>query len=194
MPTPNPSLHLWLPALAHLEPGHPLREWLPRADRLPDGAIGYLDGLGAHFSGVDANVPAAAITREFLAGDAADELWLAADPAWVQPDMNGVRLLACGRMQLDMAAAQALAEPLRAVFEEAGMELEISTPDHWHLRLPIDTPLPDFAAPEPLPLSFPVAAFGSGSFFFPSDFLLSGPYSSGQVLCRNLFTSFTMSL
>ncbi len=148
MATPDTSLHLWLPALAHFEPGHPLREWLPRADQLRDGGSGYLGGLGDHFPGVDASVPAAAITRQFLAGDAGDELWLSADPAWVQPDMNGVRLLACGRMQLDMDAAQALAEPLRAVFGEAGMQLEISTPDRWHLRLAPETWLPDFAVPE----------------------------------------------
>ena len=148
MSTPEQSLQLWLPALAHFEPTHPLREWLPRADRLPDGGVGYLGGLGDHFPGVDAGVPAAAITREFLAGDAADGTWLSADPAWVQPDMNGVRLLACGQMQLGMDEAQALAEPLRPVFDEAGMQLEISTPDHWHLRLPGDTPLPAFAVPE----------------------------------------------
>ncbi len=141
-------LHLWLPALAHFEPAHPLRAWLARADRLPDGGRGYLGGLGDHFPGVDGGVPAAAITRQFLAGDAADALWLSADPAWVQPDMNGVRLLACGRMQLDMESAQALAEPLRPVFDEAGMSLEISAPDHWHLRLPPDTLLPALAAPE----------------------------------------------
>src|SRR3546814_16858597 len=84
--------------------------------------------------------------RQFLAGDAGDDIWLSADPAWVQPDMNGVRLLACGQMQLDMDAAQALAEPLRPIFDEAGIQLEISTPDRWHLRLPPDTPLPAFAA------------------------------------------------
>ncbi|WP_343851302.1 phosphoglycerate mutase [Rhodanobacter soli] len=148
MPTPEQSLQLWLPALAHFEPAHPLREWLPRADRLLDGGVGYLGGLGDHFPGVDADVPAAAITREFLAGDAAGGIWLSADPAWVQPDMNGVRLLACGQMQLGMDEAQALAEPLRPVFDEAGMQLEISTPDHWHLHLPVDTSLPCFAAPE----------------------------------------------
>lgn len=148
MATPDPSLQLWLPALAHFEPAHPLRAWLARADRLPAGGSGYLGGLGDHFPGVDAGVPAAAITRQFLAGDAGDDIWLSADPAWVQPDMNGVRLLACGQMQLDMDAAQALAEPLRPIFDEAGMQLEISTPDRWHLRLPPDTPLPDFAAPE----------------------------------------------
>jgi hypothetical protein len=141
-------LQLWLPMLAHFEPEHPLRDWLARADRWGDGSTGYLGGLGDYFEGIPARVPAAAITREFLAGDADDAVWLSADPAWVQPDMNGVRLLACGQMQLDMEEAQALAAPLRPVFDEAGMQLELSTPDRWHLKLPAGTPLPDFAAPE----------------------------------------------
>ncbi|TPG10316.1 phosphoglycerate mutase [Rhodanobacter glycinis] len=145
---PERSLQLWLPALAHFEPDHPLREWLVRADRLADGSTGYLDGLDDYFQGIDADVPAAAITREFLAGDAAGATWLSADPAWVQPDMNGVRLLACGRLQLGMDEAHALAAPLRPVFDEAGIQLEISTPDRWHLKLPANTPLPGFAAPE----------------------------------------------
>ena len=76
MATPDPSLQLWLPALAHFEPAHPLRAWLARADRLSAGGSGYLGGLGDHFPGVDASVPAAAITRQFLAGDAGDDLWL----------------------------------------------------------------------------------------------------------------------
>lgn len=145
---PDPSLHLWLPALAHFEPTHPLREWLIRADRVGDGTAGYLAGLGDYFQGVDDNLPAAALTREFLAGDAADASWLSADPAWVRPDINGVRLMACGQLQLDMAEAQALAESLMPLFDDAGMQLEISTPDRWHVRLPADSSLPVFAAPE----------------------------------------------
>ncbi|GAB2547064.1 phosphoglycerate mutase [Rhodanobacter koreensis] len=144
----KPSLSLWLPALTHVEPGHPLRELLARADRLAEGTAGYLGGLGEHFQGVDAALPAAALTREWLAGDAGDATWLAADPAWVQPDMNGVRLLACGQLQLDMAEAQALAAALLPVFDEAGLQLDISTPDRWHLKLPPGTSLPAFAAPE----------------------------------------------
>jgi hypothetical protein len=139
---------MWLPALAHVEPDHPLREWLARVDRLADGHAGYLAGLGDYFHGIDADLPAAAITREFLVGDAADAIWLSADPAWVQPDMNGVRLLACGQLQLSMDEALALAEPLKPVFDEAGLQLEISTPDRWHLKLPADTALPSFAAPD----------------------------------------------
>lgn len=145
---PEQSLQLWLPALAHFEPDHPLREWLARADRLSDGHAGYLGGLNDYFQGIDANLPAAAITREFLAGDATDATWLSADPAWVQPDMNGVRLLACGQLQLGMDEAQSFAAPLRPIFDEAGIQLEISTPDRWHLKLPVNTSLPSFAAPE----------------------------------------------
>lgn len=141
-------LHLWLPARQTFDPGHPLLEHLRRADHLGDGATGYLDGLGEFFTGVDSHLPAAAITREFLVGDAADTCWLSADPAWVRPDMTGARLLACGQLQLDMAEAQTLAEPLQPVFAEAGMQLLVSTPDHWHVQLPQGLSLPRFDPPE----------------------------------------------
>ncbi|MEO9080435.1 MAG: phosphoglycerate mutase [Rhodanobacter sp.] len=144
----GPALRLWLPARQSFAPGHPLHDRLRRADRLGDGAAGYLGGLGEYFAGVDASLPAAAITREFLVGDAADTCWLSADPAWVQPDMTGARLLACGQLHLGMDEAQALAEPLLPVFAEAGMQLLVSTPDHWHVQLPPNLDVPKFDAPE----------------------------------------------
>lgn len=144
----QPPLRLWLPALAHLEPAHPLRAVLVRADPLAAGASGFLGGLGEYFQGLDTPLPAAALTRQWLAGDAAGARWLSADPAWVQPDMNGVRLLACGRLQLAMDDARELAALLQPLFDEAGLQLLVSTPDHWHLRVPPELPLPPFAAPE----------------------------------------------
>ncbi|QAU22697.1 phosphoglycerate mutase [Dyella sp. M7H15-1] len=140
-------LECWLPDLRRFGPVHPLRALLQRADRLEDGASGYLDGLAAYFQCRD-GMPAAALTREHLAGDAGDASWLNADPAWVQPDLGGARLLACGQLQLHMDEALALAEPLKPVFDDAGITLEISSPDRWHLRLPSSMSLPDFAAPE----------------------------------------------
>ncbi|HEY2624708.1 MAG TPA: phosphoglycerate mutase [Dyella sp.] len=145
-PGPNP-LELWLPDLGRFDPRHPVHALLRKADRLASGAKGYLAGLAERFV-VPGGLPAAALTRELMAGDAADANWLCADPAWVQPDLNGVRLLACGQMQLSMEEAQAFARPLKPVFGDAGMILEVSSPDHWHLRLPTDAPLPTFAAPE----------------------------------------------
>jgi hypothetical protein len=144
----QPMLHVWLPAMSHVELVRPLHELLIRADRRIDGRAGYLTGLGDYFQGAGIDLPAAALTREYLSGDAVGHTWLSADPAWVQPDMNGVRLLACGQLQLGMAEAQALAAPLRPVFDEAGMQLEISTPDRWHLRMLPNSALPVFAAPE----------------------------------------------
>jgi len=146
-PQASPPLELWLPDLARFDPAHPLRTLLRKADQLESGAKGYLAGLAERFV-VPGGLPAGALTRELIAGDAAGASWLCADPAWVQPDMNGARLLACGQMQLDMDEAQALAKPLKPVFGDAGMILEVSSPDHWHIRLPTDAPLPAFAAPE----------------------------------------------
>ncbi|UGB39678.1 phosphoglycerate mutase [Frateuria soli] len=141
------SVELWLPALARFEPAHPLRPLLARADRLDDGPRGYLAGLTAWFEAPQP-LPAGALTRELATGDAGDALWMCADPAWVEPDMNGARLLACGRMQLTAAEAAALAEPLAPLFGEQGMRLELTSPDRWHLRLPGDMAVPAFPAPE----------------------------------------------
>jgi hypothetical protein len=69
-------LQLWLPALTRFAPDHPLRQLLTRADRLADGSRGYLDGLGDHFSGAGSPLPAAALTRDYLMGDAAGHGWL----------------------------------------------------------------------------------------------------------------------
>jgi hypothetical protein len=140
-------LQVWLPALARLEPAHPLRRLLARADRQADGPRGYLAGLAAWF---DAPQPlaAGALTREAIAGDAGDASWLCADPAWVEPDMSGARLLACGRMELSQDEAEAFAEPLVPLFEEQDMHLQLTTPDRWHLRLPPGVAAPDFPAPE----------------------------------------------
>jgi hypothetical protein len=141
------ALECWLPAWPRFGAGHPLRTLLQRADRLPAGAVGYLGGLAAYFS-CEGGLAAAALTRDYLLGDAGDACWLSADPAWVQPDMTGARLMACGQLPLSMDEAEKLAAPLHEVFAEQGMRLELSSPHHWHLRLPAHTELPQFAAPE----------------------------------------------
>jgi hypothetical protein len=142
-----PVVECWLPDLPRFSPSHPLRSLLLRADRLGDGASGYLGGLASYFRSGD-GLPAAALIRDYLVGDAADARWLSADPAWLQPDLSGARLMACGQLQLSMDEAQALAEPLKPVFADAGMTLEISSPDRWQLRLPPQMALPDFNPPE----------------------------------------------
>lgn len=140
-------LELWLPDLARFSPDHPCRTLLARADRMADGPKGYLAGLAHYFRCIGGFAPAA-FTRQLLAQDAADATWLSADPAWVQPDLSGARLLACGQLPITIDEAQALAKPLKPIFGDAGMILEVSSPERWHLRLPSQSALPEFDSPE----------------------------------------------
>ena len=147
METTTRHVECWLPDLQRFDSMHPLRALLRQSNRITEGAKGYLGGLSAYFS-CEGELPAAALIREHLVGDAADACWLSADPAWIQPDMSGARLLACGQLPLTMEEAQALAEPLQPVFAEQGMALSVSSPQRWHLRVPAHISLPKFDAPE----------------------------------------------
>lgn len=120
---------------------------LARADlQLPGG-----DGrrqLQRHFPealAAGSDWPVAALTRQLDAADAADGLWLRADPAHVAADMQGVRMLAHGpALALDADQAQQLAQDLVPVFAGHGMQLSTPSPERWYLRLPAGLALPDF--------------------------------------------------
>lgn len=122
--------------------------WLVRGERLADAAPGYHLALRGFFSTADAVWPAAALIREALYGDAGDAVWLGADLAYVQPDLTGARLLACGHLDISREQSEALAAALKASFEAQGLVLEPSLPSRWHVRVPHATGLAHFDAPE----------------------------------------------
>ena len=93
--------------------------------------------------------PAAAASRQRDAGDAANAAWLRADPAYVQPDINGARLLSYGEaLGLSAADAAALLKPLKPLFGDSGFPIDAPVPSRWYLRLPMGAKLPEFTAPE----------------------------------------------
>lgn len=93
--------------------------------------------------------PVAAAARQRDAGDAANAVWLRADPAYVQPDINGARLLSYGRaLELRAPDAEALLRPLKPLFGDAGFPIDAPEPSRWYLRLPEGAKLPSFIAPE----------------------------------------------
>ena len=141
------TLRVLLPALTRCADDPLLREWLRRGDRLPMAAPGRESVLREAFEWPGKTLPAAALTREALAGDAGDTPWLCADPAHVQPDMAGARMLACGSLDLDAVEAAELVAPLRPMFGDQGLLLELTEPARWHLRLQRGTPVPDFDPP-----------------------------------------------
>jgi hypothetical protein len=121
---------------------------LGRADRVPAGEPGERAQLLRHFELLPRGWPAAALMRDLDAGDAAGSAWLRADPAWVRPDINGARLMACGDMlRLTQEDADALLPALRPLFGDADFTLDAPAPARWYLRLPRDSRLPAFVDP-----------------------------------------------
>lgn len=93
--------------------------------------------------------PVAAAARQRDAGDAANAVWLRADPAYVQPDINGARLLSYGQaLGLTAADAASLLRPLKPLFGDAGFPIDAPVPSRWYLRLPLGAKLPEFTSPE----------------------------------------------
>jgi len=143
------SLYLSLPPLACFEDAPQLKRWLVRGDRLPDAPPGREAVLREAFLVPGTSLPVAALLREHFAHDAGENPWLCADPAYVRVEAHGARLLACGaELQLTRAEAEDLAQPLRPLFGDAGMPLELTSPVNWALRLSPGAQLPAFAPPE----------------------------------------------
>lgn len=121
---------------------------LGRADRLPLGDGGREAQLLRHFDLLPRGWPIAALTRQADAGDAAGSAWLRADPAWIRPDINGARLLACGfDLRLTAEDSAALLPALRPLFGDAGFPIDAPDPSRWYLRLPAGAQLPAFTPP-----------------------------------------------
>lgn len=121
---------------------------LGRADCLPRLEAGRRAQLQRHFTLSSGHWPIAALSRQADAGDAAGASWLRADPAWIRPDINGARLLACGEdMHLDEQDVAALMGVLQPVFADAGCPIDAPRPSCWYLRLPPETQLPDSIPP-----------------------------------------------
>lgn len=144
----KPVTQWWLPAFDRLGKKHPLRQQLLRANRLADAPPARLPALTQWFDVGTATIPAGALLRQHFAGDAGDAVWMAAEPAWAFADINGVRLMACGSLNVSAEEAAALAQSVAPLFAEVGMELLVATPTQWQLRAAPGSPLPELAAPE----------------------------------------------
>lgn len=121
---------------------------LGRGDRLDDGAPGRRAQLLRHFPLSGEGWPIAALSRQADVGDAAGSAWLRADPVWLRPDINGVRLMAHGMaLGLTREECDELLPALRPLFGDAGFALDAPHPERWYLRLPKDAKVPEFSDP-----------------------------------------------
>lgn len=113
-------------------------------------AAGRRAQLARHVDLPEGSWPLAALSREVDVGDASvrGSAWLRADPAWLRPDINGVRLMGHGdTLGMTTADVGALLPDLQAMFAESGLALDAPSPTRWYLRLPADTCFPAFPDP-----------------------------------------------
>ncbi|MGY0612420.1 MULTISPECIES: phosphoglycerate mutase [unclassified Luteimonas] len=121
---------------------------LGRGTRQPDGKPGRRAQLLRHFPLRGEGWPIAALSRQAEVGDAEGAAWLRADPVWLRPDINGVRLLAHGEaLALTREECDELLPALRPLFGDAGFALDAPHPARWYLRLPGGTTVPAFSDP-----------------------------------------------
>ena len=125
-----------------------LARWIARGDRLPAQPPGRDVALRGCFEFIGTNIPAAALTREADARDAAGAQWLRCDPACIMADAVTLRLIACGDMALSMDDVASLTRELKPIFGDAGFLLEASHPERWYLRCPREAKLPTFSSPD----------------------------------------------
>ena len=151
MPDLDSNVTLLLPAAARLgrqRLSAASAKRLGRGGALPAGEAGRRAQLLRHFPLRGEGWPIAALSRQAEAGDADGASWLRADPVWLRPDINGVRLLAHGEaLGLVREDCDELLPALRPLFGDAGFTLDAPHPARWYLRLPAATPLPAFSDP-----------------------------------------------
>jgi hypothetical protein len=144
------TIHLLLPELRRVVPldtQRRLARWLSRGDRQADAKPGREAALRECFEFTGIHFPHAALTRSLVWSDAADAVWINADPAFVIADAVTVRMLACGNLGLTHEESIELAKPLKLLFGDAGFPLEVSPAGRWQLRCPKASRFPVFSPP-----------------------------------------------
>jgi len=141
-------LNVLLPGRDKLSFVEAFNQWLARGTVLPTALPGYMHAVSEFFRWPDGPLPAAALIRQSVAGDAGTALWVCADPAWVQPELSGARLLGCGNLAVSPADATSMVDALSDTFAEEGMTLLVGDPQHWQLKVPNYVQVPTFPEPE----------------------------------------------
>jgi hypothetical protein len=91
--------------------------------------------LQRYFQCIPDTWPMAAISREHEFADCLSQCWLRADPLYLQVEMRGARVMACGNLNIDLAQKNALCTALKPVFADYGYELLLSQQEFFYLRV-----------------------------------------------------------
>jgi len=140
-------LHVLLPPLPQAGGSGDFVRWLSRGDRLPDLPDPRMALTRESFHFADETMPVAALRHHARGGDARSGIWMCADPAYVQSEATGARLMACPLPDISGEEARAFAAALVPLFEDASLAFAVDTPAAWCVRLPGSAPGVAFTSP-----------------------------------------------
>lgn len=84
----------------------------------------------------EGDVPVAAVTRQWEAGDAGEDWWLRADPVHLLADRDRIVMAGNAPLVLSVEECRAFAAELNAHFTADGWDLRAPNAQRWYLRLP----------------------------------------------------------
>lgn len=100
--------------------------------------------LQRHFRcGPGSGWPMAAVCRQHESGDAGAFSWLRADPIYLQAEMRGARVMACGDFALSPDHVISVVSALQPAFANHGFEFFPGSGGSFYIRCPENAVLPD---------------------------------------------------
>lgn len=120
------------------------QRFAPRfASEAPDS--GEFAQLQRHFHCMPNGLAMAAILRQRDFADAGKDLWLRADPVYIQAEIGTARILAWDNLSVSDADHQAILSAFQPLFGDAGFELSRSRGQGFYLRGLHNSIIPEFA-------------------------------------------------
>ena len=146
--------------------------------QMQSGESGESAQLQRHFRCVPDGWPMAAVFRQHECQDAHGQQWLRADPVFLQVELRGARVMACGNLSLSLQEKQAVLSALKPVFGDFGFELVFSRHDFFYIRALSASTLPAFT-PAPEILGCDLAGL------LPADRQWTAIFNECQIILHN---------
>jgi hypothetical protein len=101
--------------------------------------------LQRYFRCIPSGLPLASILRQKEFADAGDDLWLRADPVYIQAEIGAARILAWDNLSVSEEHGNAILSAFKPLFGDAGFEFSRGRGQSFYLRALQNSPIPDFA-------------------------------------------------
>jgi hypothetical protein len=121
----------------------PNLEWLLSRATVQSRPVQGAEATLSALFGIEAPVPAGALTRLALTGEHDGDPWMCMEPVHLEAGITDLVLTGPASLRLEAHEARGLVARINDHLAPEGLAVEATAPGHWHLRLPGTMPLPE---------------------------------------------------